>query len=86
MRASHGEIEPFIEGLEIHLKTMIVVSSYLQSLNQIYGCFSPIGITSIYFRWVENKEAADRLIEIRKNIKQLYSFRNKLLKLKIEEL
>lgn len=52
----------------------------------MYVCFSPSVITSINFRWVEQKKVAERLNEIQKNIKQLYSFQNKLPKLKIDEL
>ena len=61
---------------------MIESSSYLQSLNEIYVRFSPLGITSIHFKWVENKNVAECLIKIWKNVKQLYTFWNKLPKSK----
>ena len=73
----------FIERLEIHLKNIRVFSSYSQSLNEIYVHFSPLGITSINLRWVENRKVAERLIEIWKNVKQSYTFWNTLLKLRL---
>ena len=49
-------------------------SSYLQSLNEIYLNFSILGITSIHFRWVQNKKVAQHLTEIWKSIMKLDTF------------
>ena len=59
------------------LENTILSLSYLQSLNEKYVFFSPLGITSIHSRWIENKKDAECSVEIWKNIKQLYAFGNK---------
>lgn len=45
--------------------------------NEKYVYFSPLDITSVHSRLVENKRAAEFVVEIWKNIKQLYTFWNK---------
>ena len=55
-----------------------VFSWYLQSLNEMFKHFFPLGITSINFRRTENKKFVERLTEIWENNKQLYTFWNEL--------
>ena len=59
-----GALHRKIESVMGVLENTILPLSYLESLNEKYVFFSPLGITSIHSRWIENKKDAECSVEI----------------------